>query len=224
MSSTFVYGNGTTTQSKAAALSADALEDARAKELSLCTQAVQKHLLQRGRGGAAGASGFLGVSRGWTQPLVFKAMVWNGVRNEILGYYFTAELAAEAVFWHPNSMTRVIATAGRDLTPEEALAQAETEGLKLQTSTQSLTGYKFVCHTPAEANHPYKAQLSQKYDNKFLGYFVTKEQAALAVAREFKQQELDETAARLKLSLKRTRDEAALAECSDDDDFEDKSK
>ena len=70
------------------------------------------------------------------------------------------------------------------MTAEEAIAQAEYEGLKLVTSATSVSGYHAV--TIDRRRHgdvPFRAYAGAKTKGSYLGAFATAEEAALAHAR-----------------------------------------
>ena len=62
-----------------------------------------------------------------------------------------------------------------------AHAAAEAEGLSLLRA-ENATGFKHVC-LGKNVSKPFQAQLRQDGRDKYLGYFATAEEAALAVAR-----------------------------------------
>jgi len=66
-----------------------------------------------------------------------------------------------------------------DMTAEEALAAAETEGLPLIRSAASSSGYRHVCCHHEGTVRPYSLQV----EGKHLGCFATAEEAALTYSR-----------------------------------------
>ena len=72
---------------------------------------------------------------------------------------------------------------GRFLTAEEAVRQAEAEGLTLLRSESSISGYKGVYFDRCLNIKPYQAVLRRGGKNVHLGYFATAEEAALCYAR-----------------------------------------
>jgi hypothetical protein len=78
----------------------------------------------------------------------------------------------------PAGSAAAAAAIGRDLTPEEALAQAADEGLTLVTSTHA-TGYKGVCVHGGR----YEARICENGEQTRIGCFGTAEEAALQLAR-----------------------------------------
>ena len=75
----------------------------------------------------------------------------------------------------------VVKAAPAHLASEEALRQAQAEGLTLRVGKNS-TGYFGVCHEPTKSL-PYRAQLKSGGKKVCLGNFATAEEAALCVAR-----------------------------------------
>ena len=69
------------------------------------------------------------------------------------------------------------------MTVEEALRQADAEGLTLMKSDAGSTGYKGVSKRDSKPTRPYKAQLNLDGKLMYLGCYATPEEAALAVAR-----------------------------------------
>ena len=69
------------------------------------------------------------------------------------------------------------------LTAEEAVAQAEAEGLTLLRSDNS-TGYHGVTVNKSCKSKPYAAQVKRGDKLAYLGLFATPEEAALHVARD----------------------------------------
>ena len=68
------------------------------------------------------------------------------------------------------------------MTAEEAVRQAEAEGLMLLRSDTSSSGYHGVSYTRVRTK-AYQARVWRGGKNVQLGYFVTAEEAALAFAR-----------------------------------------
>ena len=68
------------------------------------------------------------------------------------------------------------------MTADEALAQAEAEGLTLARSDNQ-TGFRNVSVHPERKARPYYASVKRDGKNVHLGYFATAEEAALHVAR-----------------------------------------
>jgi len=135
-------------------------------------------------------TGYKGVSwhkRPEAKP--YKAQVWRGGNNLFLGYFATAEEAALAYARTPEAQAAVAAAAAppaprAPMTAEEALWQAEAEGLTLLRSESSSTGYKGVCfNSRRNITKPYEAQVQRDGKQVALGTFATAEEAALVVAR-----------------------------------------
>ena len=101
-----------------------------------------------------------------------------------LGSFATAKEAALCVARSPEGQ----AAAGRDalaappLKSEEALQQAQAEGLTLRVA-KSTTGFYGVSFNPACRSKPYLTQLTRGGKKIHLGSFATAEEAALCVAR-----------------------------------------
>ena len=68
------------------------------------------------------------------------------------------------------------------MTAEEAVRQAEAEGLTLLTADNN-TGFKGVVVDSRNKGKPYQAQVQRKGKRVFLGSFATAEEAALCIAR-----------------------------------------
>ena len=69
------------------------------------------------------------------------------------------------------------------MTAEEALRQAEAEGLTLLRSESSRTGYKCVGVISRSKSKPYKVEVQRGGKLVYLGCFATPEEAALCYAR-----------------------------------------
>ena len=111
----------------------------------------------------------------------FQARVRHGGRHKYLGTFATAEEAALAV-------ARALATRPPppapvpEMTAAEAHAAAAAEGLALLRAENNATGFKGVSHDHG-VSKPFQASMKHRGRQKHLGYFVTAEEAALAVAR-----------------------------------------
>ena len=116
----------------------------------------------------------------------YQAEVRRCGKKVSLGRFLTAEEAALAYARSPEAREAVEAAAAPPapppLTAEEALRQAETERLTLQKSESSNTGYKGVRFVSGR-RMPYLVKVKRGGKTRFLGYFATAEEAALAVAR-----------------------------------------
>jgi len=129
----------------------------------------------------------VGFNRGnASQP--YKATVKRSGKTVILGNFATAEEAALAYARSPEGRAAVAAAAAPPapppLTAEEALRQAEAEGLTLVRAESSSTGYKYVSFNNLMKTRPYHAQVTRGGKTVSLGYFATAEEAALVVARD----------------------------------------
>ena len=67
------------------------------------------------------------------------------------------------------------------MTAEEALRQAEAEGLALVRSESSRTGYKGVTFNSGKKSRPYHAKVQRGGTQLTLGYFATAEDFARCV-------------------------------------------
>ena len=100
-----------------------------------------------------------------------------------LGSFATAEEAALCYARSPEAQAAAAAPpAPPPLTTAEALRHAEAEGLTLQRSERSSTGYKYV-HFSSSKKKPYEAQVKRGGKTVTLGGFATPEEAALSYAR-----------------------------------------
>ena len=70
------------------------------------------------------------------------------------------------------------------MTAEEALQQAQAEGLTLLRAESSNSGYKSVTFDRNKKTKPYQTYVRRGGENMGLGRFVTAEEAALAFARD----------------------------------------
>eukprot|EP00964_Phaeocystis_antarctica_P076016 scaffold46969_cov48-Phaeocystis_antarctica.AAC.1 len=110
----------------------------------------------------------------------YEARVWRDGKSVHLGCFVTAEEAALQVARTPKAQTS--AASPPPMTAEEALAQAEAEGLTLVRS-DGQSGFRNVAvHTECKAR-PYQANVWRDGKQVFLGYYTTAEEAALHVAR-----------------------------------------
>jgi len=139
---------------------------------------------------ATGASGYWGVGfnsrRNVTRP--YQAQVRRGGKYVSLRTFATAEEAALVVARTPEGRAAVAAAAAAQsapppLTAEEAVAQAEAEGLTLLRSESSSTGYKNVSFDRNMKTRCYKACAHRGGEKMSLGHFATAEEAALVLAR-----------------------------------------
>ena len=117
----------------------------------------------------------------------YLAQVKRGGKSVNLGYFATPEEAALTYARSPEGQAVAAAPpAPPPLTAEEALRQAEAEGLTLlrQESSRysSSTGYKGVAVQSGRMK-PYQAEVRRGGKKVFLGHFATAEEAALVYAR-----------------------------------------
>ena len=131
------------------------------------------------------STGFKGVyfmSRGKSKP--YKVEVWRGGNLVYLGSYTTAEEAALCYARTPEVQEAAAAPPEPSpLTAEEALRQAEAEGLTLLRSKSSSTGYTGVRFNSSSKSKPYQAKVWRGGTVVHLGTFATAEEAALCHAR-----------------------------------------
>jgi len=102
----------------------------------------------------------------------------GAVEVEVEAVELELELEAEA---EAGTEAAAVRAAAAPLASEEALRQAQAEGLTLRVGKNS-TGYFGVCHEPIKSL-PYRAQLKCGGKKVCLGNFATAEEAALCVAR-----------------------------------------
>ena len=130
------------------------------------------------------STGFKGVgfsSSRKSKP--YQAQMKRGGKSVSFGSYATAE---EAALCYARSLPAQAAAAAPPepppLTAEEALRQAQAEGLTLLRSDNS-TGYKGVAFNSNTKGKPYQAKVRRGGKTVHLGYFTTAEEAALSIAR-----------------------------------------
>eukprot|EP00964_Phaeocystis_antarctica_P085288 scaffold53852_cov74-Phaeocystis_antarctica.AAC.1 len=110
----------------------------------------------------------------------YQASVWRGDNTVHLGCFATAEEAALHVARTPEA--QAAAALPPPMTAEEALAQAEAEGLTLIRSD----GQSGFCNVAVDSRNmakPYEARVWRGGKQVHLGYFATAEEAALHHAR-----------------------------------------
>ena len=133
------------------------------------------------------STGYKGVGfiDGRSKP--YQVQVRRRSKKVVLGYFATAEEAALAYARSPEVQAAVAAAAAPPapppLTAEEALRQAEAEGLTLVRSESSSTGYKGVSFNNSMKIKPYHAKVQRGGTQVTLGFFATAEEAALCYAR-----------------------------------------
>jgi len=133
-------------------------------------------------------SGYKGVSFNSskkTKP--YQAHVWRSGKQVALGHFATAEEAALAYARMPAARAAVTAVAAPPapppMTAEEALRQAEAEGLALLRAEGNISGYKGVTFDRNMKTKPYHTRVQRGSKNVSIGHFATAEEAALALAR-----------------------------------------
>ena len=133
------------------------------------------------------STGYKGVVFNSDRTKPYVAQVQRGGKTVTLGYCATAEEAALCYARSPEAQVALAAAAALPPTPppmtaEEALRQAEAEGLTLLRSESSSTGFKGVSFKSGKAR-PYRAEVRRGGKTVNLGHFATAEEAALAYAR-----------------------------------------
>ena len=133
-------------------------------------------------------AGFKGVNfkRGRSKP--YQAQVRRGGKEVYLGSFATAEEAAlcyvrDIAVNGLGAAAAARAAAPAPLTAEEALRQAEAEGLTLQPNVNK-TGFKGVRSDSRGRSKPYDARVWRSGRRVNLGSFATAEEAALCCARD----------------------------------------
>ena len=132
------------------------------------------------------STGFKGVSFNGNRSKPYQAYVSRGGKSTQvnLGYFATAEEAALCYARMPEAQAAAAAPpAPPPLTVEEALRQAEAEGLTLLRSNSSSTGFKGVRFDSNCKSKPYRALVQRGGKLVSLGSFATPEHAALSYAR-----------------------------------------
>ena len=126
----------------------------------------------------SGSTGYTCVSfNGSCKSKPYKAQLMRGGTMVTLGYFATPEEAALCYARSPEA--QAAAAEPPPLTAEEAVRQAEAEGLTLLRSERSSTGYKGVSFNSSH----YQAKVWRGGTVVNLGYFTTAEEAALCYAR-----------------------------------------
>ena len=134
------------------------------------------------------ATGFKRVSFQSGKSKPYQAKVQRDGMEVNLGSYATAEEAALCYARTPEAQGAVAAAAAAPpkpppLTAEEAVQQAEAEGLTLLRSERSNSGYSGVHLGNSGKSSPYQARVWRGGKDVHLGYFTTAEEAALHMAR-----------------------------------------
>jgi len=132
------------------------------------------------------ASGYKGVAfNSSLKSKPYQAKVRRGGRQVFLGCFATAEEAALCYARSPEGQAAAAAPPEPPPTAaEQALRQAETEGLTLLRSESGSTGYRGVSFDSRAKSKPYKAEVRRGGKKVHLGYNTTPEEAALHVARD----------------------------------------
>ena len=133
-------------------------------------------------------TGYMGVHFKSDRRMPYLAQVQRGGKQVALGTFATAEEAALVVARTPEAQAAVAAAAAPPapppLTAEEAVEQAEAEGLTLLKYASSSTGYKGVSSNSSKrGSKPYMTTVWRGGKNVTIGYFTTAEEAALCYAR-----------------------------------------
>ena len=139
---------------------------------------------------AENKTGFLGVYLKPNRIKPYQAQLKRGGKDVILGSFATAEEAALCVARTPKGRAAVAeraATAAPPLTSEEALGQAQAEGLTLLVADNK-TGYYGVHHHAKGHLKSFQAQVRRGGNDVYLGCFATAEKVALCVTRSPKGQ------------------------------------
>ena len=151
-------------------------------------QAEDEGLTLQPRDGKAAFKGVSFHTGSKSRPYV--ARVKRGGKSVHLGYFATAQEAAlcytrDIVTNGAPTLTGVAATAAAPmpLTAEEALRQAEDEGLTLQPR-DGKAAFKGVSFHTGSKSRPYVARVKRGGKSVHLGYFATAEEAALCYARD----------------------------------------
>ena len=143
-------------------------------------------------------SGFANVSVLSGRPNPYHAKVHRGSIEVHLGSFATAEEAALCVARSREGQAAAERAAAPPpkvpLTREQALQQAQAEGITLQKADNK-SGYASVFVLPGTRPNPYQAKVKRSGKQVHLGNFATAEEAALSVARSLEGQVAAERAA-----------------------------
>jgi hypothetical protein len=138
------------------------------------------------------STGYFGVCHEPIKSLPYRAQLKCGGKKVCLGNFATAEEAALCVARSPEGQRAAqaaevaAAAAAPPLTIEEAVRQAQEEGLPLLkafANRGSTTGYFGVYIDSRSQARPFSAQVWRDGKSETLGHFATAEEAALCVAR-----------------------------------------
>ena len=133
----------------------------------------------------ASSTGYKGVTFSSScESKPYKLQVQRGGKQVHLGRFATPEEAALCYARTPEAQAAAAAPPKPPpMTAEEALRQAEAEGLSLLRSASSNSGYKGVTFMSRCKSKHYQAQVTRGGKTVHLGIFATAEEAALVVAR-----------------------------------------
>ena len=129
-------------------------------------------------------SGYAGVTVHPGKRKSYQAQVYRS-GTKTLGNFATAEEAALCIARSPEGQAAAAAAAVPPkvpLTREQALQQAQAEGLALRKA-ETKAGYANVTMLSVTRAKPYQAQVTRSGTTVTLGTFATAEEAALCVAR-----------------------------------------
>ena len=131
------------------------------------------------------STGYRGVSfNSGSKRNPYLAKVYRGGKQVHLDQFATPEEAALCYARTPEGQAAAAAPkVPQPLTAEEAVRQAEAEGLTLLRSESNISGYKGVYFDRCLNIKPYQAVLRRGGKNVHLGYCATAEEAALCYAR-----------------------------------------
>jgi len=146
-------------------------------------------LLRSDRGSSSGYRG-VSISSSSDKSRPYQAQVFRGGKTVHLGRFATAEEAALHVARHSAAQAAAAAPPEPPpLTAEEAVRQAEAEGLTLRRSESNNSGYKGVSFKGSRNRaKPYHAEVRRGGKNVHVGSFTTAEEAALCFARTLEAQ------------------------------------
>ena len=167
--------------------------EAEAAERAAAPQLTSKGALQQAQAEGltliktTNTTGYLGVfdhgNKTGNRRKPYEARVRYGGKNASLGRFATAEEASLCVARSPGGQAAAKrAAAAPPLTSEEALQQAQAEGLALRVAKKNKTGHFGVHHLSGRPK-PYMVQVPRGGKQVSLGSFVTAEEAALCYAR-----------------------------------------
>ena len=138
---------------------------------------------------ADNTAGFFGVHlKSTCRSKPYQALVRRSGPTVYLGHFVTAEEAALCVARSLEGQAAAAKAAAAapptpPLTSEQARQQAQAEGLTLRVSNNKAGYFGVVCLDRPGLSKPYQARLRRGGKDVRLGSFVTREEAALCVAR-----------------------------------------